>query len=98
MTSSFDPEGNEAATLASIPDLTGARVLEIGAGDGRMTWNYAERARFVVGVDPDGESLAYLLEDRPATLRRRVSGVVADSEHLPFAGERFDAAVLAWSL
>jgi ubiquinone/menaquinone biosynthesis C-methylase UbiE len=98
MTSSFDPEGHEAATLAAIPELQGARVLEIGAGDGRMTWNYARRARFVVGVDPDGESLGYMLEDRPATLRRRVSGVVAESEYLPFAGERFDAAVLAWSL
>jgi len=98
MTSSFDPEGRESAVLAGIPELSGARVLEIGIGDGRMTWHYAERARFVVGVDPDGESLAYLMEDRPAHLRRRVTGVVADSQFLPFPSERFNAAVLAWSL
>jgi ubiquinone/menaquinone biosynthesis C-methylase UbiE len=98
MTSSFDPEGHEAAALAAVPELEGALVLEVGAGDGRMTWHYADRARFVVGIDPDGESLSYLVEDRPAKLRRRVSGVVADSRSLPFPSERFDAAVLAWSL
>jgi len=98
MTSSFDPEGHEAAVLATVPELTGARVLEIGAGDGRMTWQYAARARTVVGADTDTEAVGYLLEDRPPGLWNRIAGVVADSEHLPFAAERFDAALLAWSL
>jgi ubiquinone/menaquinone biosynthesis C-methylase UbiE len=98
MTSSFDPEGHEAALLASIPELSGARVLEIGVGDGRLTWSYAARARSIVGVDPDGEAVGHLMEDRPPGLWDRVTGVVAEGEHLPFAAERFDAAVLAWSL
>lgn len=98
MTSSFDPEGREAAVLASIPELDRARVLEVGVGDGRLTWSYAARAAFVVGVDPDGESIGYLMEDRPPGLWNRIAGVIADSERLPFASERFDAAVLAWSL
>ena len=98
MTSSFDPEGHEAATLASVLELTGARVLEIGAGNGRLTWQYAARARSVIGTDTDAESVAYMMEDRPPGLWDRVAGVIADSEHLPFASERFDAAVLAWSL
>ena len=37
-------------------------------------------------------------KDRPPGLWNRIAGVVADSEHLPFAAERFDAALLAWSL
>jgi ubiquinone/menaquinone biosynthesis C-methylase UbiE len=98
MTSSFDPEGFEPAALAAVPELTGARVLEIGAGDGRMTWQYAARSLAIVGLDPDGEALAYLLEETPPLLRRRVCPVRADSEHLPFASERFDASLLAWSL
>jgi ubiquinone/menaquinone biosynthesis C-methylase UbiE len=98
MTSSFDPEGFELAALASVPQLTGARVLEIGVGDGRLTWTYAARARTIVGVDPDAEAVAYLMEERPPGLWYRVAGVVGESEHLPFAAERFDAAVLAWSL
>jgi ubiquinone/menaquinone biosynthesis C-methylase UbiE len=98
MTSYFDPEGFESAVLADVPELRGARVLEIGAGDGRLTWHYAARARWVVGVDTDGEAIDYLMEDRPPGLWHRVAGAVADAEHLPFARERFDAALLTWSL
>ena len=96
MTSSFDPEGHEAATLASVLELAGADFKD--AGDGRLTWQYAARARSVIGTDTDAESVAYMMEDRPPGLWDRVAGVIADSEHLPFASERFDAAVLAWSL
>jgi ubiquinone/menaquinone biosynthesis C-methylase UbiE len=98
MTSFFDPEGHEAAVLAGVSDLSGARVLEIGAGDGRLTWHYAARTRYVVGIDTDAESVGYLMEDRPPGLWHRVAGSVAEAENLPFARERFDAAVLAWSL
>lgn len=98
MTSTFDPEGREAAMLASIPEFERARVLEIGIGDGRLTWNYAGRAAAVVGVDPDLEALGFLLEDRPPRLRKRILPACAASEHLPFPSERFDAALLSWSL
>lgn len=98
MTSSFDPEGREAALLDSITDFDGGRILEIGIGDGRMTWEYAGRAASVVGVDPDVESLQALLEDRTGPGRSQVFPVCSESESLPFPSERFDAAILAWSL
>jgi cyclopropane fatty-acyl-phospholipid synthase-like methyltransferase len=44
MTVRTDPEGNETDTLFDLVDLGGAHVLEIGAGDGRLTWRYAHRA------------------------------------------------------
>lgn len=98
MTSYFDPEGREGALLASVPQLTGGRVLEIGAGDGRLTWQYAARARSVIGIDTDAESLGYLMEERPPGLWHQVAATLADAEHLPFAPDRFDAALLSWSL
>jgi ubiquinone/menaquinone biosynthesis C-methylase UbiE len=98
MPSIFDPEGHEAAFLARVPELNGARVLEIGIGDGRMTWQYAARARSIVGIDPDAEAVMDLMEDRPPGLWHRIAGVVAEGAVIPFAAERFDAAVLAWSL
>lgn len=98
MTSSFDPEGREAALLDSIGELEGARVLEIGIGDGRMTWAYAARTASVTGVDPDFESLQVLLEDRTGPDRRVVFPICSESESLPLPSERFDAAILAWSL
>ena len=98
MGSVFDPEGREAAVLNSIAEFTGARVLEIGIGDGRMAWSYAPRAASVVGIDPDLESLGALLEDRAGQPRAHVHPVCSESERLPFPAERFDAAVLSWSL
>jgi ubiquinone/menaquinone biosynthesis C-methylase UbiE len=44
----LDPEGNEPATLFDFAgSFTGQRVLEIGCGDGCLTWLYAGLACFV---------------------------------------------------
>jgi ubiquinone/menaquinone biosynthesis C-methylase UbiE len=79
-----------------VPELSGARILEIGAGDGRMTW--MRGAGSVVGVDPEGEALTYLLEDLPPGLHGRVFPVCGVGERLPLPSHAFDVALLAWSL
>ena len=38
MTIRSDPEGSEIRALSAIIDLSGQRVLEIGSGTGRLTW------------------------------------------------------------
>jgi 16S rRNA A1518/A1519 N6-dimethyltransferase RsmA/KsgA/DIM1 with predicted DNA glycosylase/AP lyase activity len=53
-----DPEGNETATLFDLVDLDGAEVLEIGCGDGRLTWRYADRAAHVTAIEPFEDSIA----------------------------------------
>ncbi len=93
-----DPEQTETAYLHQFANLAGARVLEIGCGDGRLTWRYANSAGRVIGVDPDPARLATAAGDRPPGLRATVSFARAKSEALPFARETFDLAVLAWSL
>ena len=37
----LDPEGVETRVLHDLVDFRGKDVLEIGCGDGRMTWRYA---------------------------------------------------------
>ena len=37
-----DPENNETRALLNLVDFSGADVLEIGCGDGRLTYRYAE--------------------------------------------------------
>lgn len=93
-----DPEGNETKYLHQFADLAGRRVLEIGCGEGRLTWRYAFASARTVGLDPDLNALRIARVDRPFHLEKRVSLVNARAEQLPFRKETFDIAILAWSL
>ena len=98
MTLQKDPERNESRYLHEFADFTKKRVLEVGAGEGRMTWQYAKGTQVTIGIDPDIDALRIAKIDRPADLERQVLMSCAASENLPFAKETFDIAVLAWSL
>ena len=73
-------------------------VLEIGCGDGRLTWRYADRAAHVVAIDPKAEDIETALEDCPDDLRRKIEFRVARLEELEIPIEKFDLALLSWSL
>ncbi|HUH97961.1 MAG TPA: class I SAM-dependent methyltransferase [Anaerolineales bacterium] len=97
MTLQKDPERTETKYLHRLADFAGRRVLEVGCGDGRITWQYARGARSVAGIDLDANDLRLATIDRPSDLESTVTFGRADSVHLPFAGQNFDIAVLAWS-
>ena len=100
MTVQTDPEGTERKLLLRYADFSGKpwkRVLEVGCGDGRLTWHYARAAAGVVGVDLHPDDLRLAVADRPADLAQRVHFARADAEHLPFRRDSFDLAIFAWS-
>lgn len=101
MNVNLDPERNEINALLEIAgDLTGKRVLEIGAGAGRLTWRYASVAEEVVGIDPKPEPIARARNDMPKELRGRVVMLETALEdyqrgaHAPL----FDVALMSWVL
>jgi ubiquinone/menaquinone biosynthesis C-methylase UbiE len=98
MASVKDPRGAEARALAQLGDFDGKRVLEIGCGDGRLTWLYAEQAAEVLGVDPEEESIREARAALPDQLADRVEFQVADAQALDVPRQRFDIAFLSWSL
>lgn len=98
MTLFRDPERNEAKYLHKFVDFTNKRVLEIGCGEGRMTWQYAKSAQTTIGIDPDTDAVRIAKVDRASNLENKVLFACAASEYLPFSKETFDIAVLAWSL
>lgn len=93
-----DPEGNEAKRLQEFVNFSGCRVIEIGCGDGRLTWKYAREAGRVAAIDLEAHDLRLATIERPSDLSETTHFVRADSIHLPFANEKFDLAILAWSL
>ena len=97
MTLQKDPEQYETKHLLKYADFSGRRVLEIGCGEGRLTWRYAARPAMTIGIDPDRDALRVATIDRPSDLEERVHFSNAQAEWLPFQKETFDLAVLAWS-
>ena len=92
-----DPEQNETRYLRRYADFSGKRVIEVGCGEGRLTWRYARAAAHVAGVDLDRDGLRVGWIERPSDLEHLVTLAQADSTNLPFHTAGFDLAILAWS-
>ena len=93
-----DPEQIEVHHLHACANLNDAHVLEVGCGDGHLTWRYAQHSRRVTAIDPDPVRLATALAMRPQPLRNIVTLIRSDAQKLPFIADTFDNALLAWSL
>jgi 2-polyprenyl-3-methyl-5-hydroxy-6-metoxy-1,4-benzoquinol methylase len=93
-----DPEDSEIkALLAFTGDLAGKKVLEIGCGDGRLTFRYAAQAALVHAIDPAAKKIARAQKRLPERLHGRVAfwAVGIEDFHPP---EKYDLALLSWSL
>ena len=93
-----DPEGFEKKILQKYAEFANKRVLEVGCGEGRLTWKYAGESNLTVGFDPDHDALRIARADSPPDLQKQVCFAQASASHIPFSKETFDIAILAWSL
>jgi 2-polyprenyl-3-methyl-5-hydroxy-6-metoxy-1,4-benzoquinol methylase len=100
MTIATDPEGNETKALFDLVDLDGAEVLEVGCGDGRLTWRYADRAAHVLAIEPFGDAIARANLRLSETPNGRIEFRHVAFEDLAAATDAdvFDVALLSWSL
>ena len=77
-------------------DFRNARVLEVGAGDGRLTFQYAAEPRSAVGIDLKETEI------QSASKHSQFAGDVrflcASATALPFSGGGFEIVLLASSL
>ena len=93
-----DPEGIETKTVLKHLSFDGKDVLEIGCGDGRLTFQYAEMASRVVAIDAIEESIEKAKSNRPKNLHRRLEFLVGQGEKLTFPDQSFEIVFFSWSL
>lgn len=100
MAIAVDPEDTQTRALFEVAELDGRHVLEIGCGDGRFTWRYADRAAHVTAIDPDADQIALARQQLPPRLQDRVEFHAIPFEDFAAAGRSssFDTVILSWAL
>ena len=93
-----DPERAEQHYLYDYASPRGKYTLEIGCGDGRLTWHYAPEARYHIGIDLNLAEIGKARRNRPVALSTSVDFAAANAGTLPFAAQSFDLVLLSWSL
>ena len=99
MTIRIDPEHNETRALFELANFSGKRVLEIGCGDGRLTWRYAARAEHVTAIDPNADRIFQAKENLPPELVGHVEFHHISFEEFTSSSKSsvFDIVIFSWS-
>ena len=100
MRGSIDPEGTEIQVIHELVEFERKRVLEVGCGDGRMTWRYADLAASVLALDTNDVKIHQAIGSTPERLRGKVDFQVADitDAGLELPRATFEVAILSHSL
>ncbi len=98
MTDAIDPEGNETRVIHELVDFRGKDVLEIGCGDGRLTWRYVDWAATVLGIDSVESDIDRARSSTPEHLFTRAAFRTLDAVSADFAPASFDVVVLGRSI
>ncbi|MBL8098461.1 MAG: class I SAM-dependent methyltransferase [Anaerolineales bacterium] len=93
-----DPENKEGKTLHQFVDFSDKRILEVGCGEGRLTWKYAKHAKQVVAFDIDHDAIRVAQADAVLNACQHVLFFNASAKKIPLEKESFDIVIGALSL
>ncbi|MFQ5980806.1 MAG: class I SAM-dependent methyltransferase, partial [Candidatus Heimdallarchaeota archaeon] len=94
----IDPEGIELKTVQKYASFRDKRILEIGCGDGRLTFKYAAQAKHVIAIDPVNEEIEKAKQKIPKELSSTLEFRVNNGENLPFRDQSLDIVFFTYSL
>lgn len=93
-----DPENKEGKTLHQFVDFSDKRILEVGCGEGRLTWKYAKHAKQIVAFDIDHDAIRIAQADAVLNACEHVLFFDASAKHIPLEKETFDIVIGGLSL
>jgi predicted RNA methylase len=94
----IDAEGAHLAAILRAADFRERRVLEVGSGEGRLTWGFAPLAASVLAFDPDEAVVASARDDCTEALREKVRFEVARADEIDVPPHSVDLVFFSWSL
>ena len=98
MAYALDPEQNELRALYDLIDMAGKDVVELGCGDGRLTWRYAEHATSVLAIDTKQADIEEARKQAPPTSHGNITFQVADLAAADLPRDAFDVVLFSRSL
>jgi 2-polyprenyl-3-methyl-5-hydroxy-6-metoxy-1,4-benzoquinol methylase len=98
MATEVDPARVMPQAILRAADLRNTRILEIGAGDGRLTSLYASQPRSVIGIDTTELDIRSALCTARMESHAQVQFLCASATALPFSGGQFEIVLMASSL
>jgi SAM-dependent methyltransferase len=93
-----DPERTELKIIEKYATFKGKDVLEVGCGNGRLTFQYAALAKSVRAIDASARALAEARKAVPKGFAEKISFRVGRGENLRQSDESVDLVFFAWSL
>jgi ubiquinone/menaquinone biosynthesis C-methylase UbiE len=84
----------QTCILDFIGPVESRRILDLGCGDGLLTWTLAEKGAWVVGIDADRPMLQAASARSVRSQRQRPRFVEGRIEQLPFLDGSFDVVVI----
>ncbi|MDQ2967824.1 MAG: class I SAM-dependent methyltransferase [Actinomycetota bacterium] len=94
----IDADGVEIMTMRELVDFERLRIVEIGCGAGRLTFECGREAASVLAFDSDKDAIRKARVETPRALRRRIRFEVANAAELELPNGEFDLALFSWSL
>ena len=95
-----DPDGITAAVLLNLAQFIDTRVLEVGCGSGRITFDYAEHTRHLLAIDPIGEDIRTANQNKPDHLAEKITFIESSIEDFipPAESGGYDVVLYTFSL
>jgi ubiquinone/menaquinone biosynthesis C-methylase UbiE len=93
-----DPKNIEPQTIIQYVDFKEKYILEVGCGNGRLTYQFADMAKKIVAIDPDEEEINRARKELPNYLRSKLEFHVESAKNLSFVTDSFDVALFSYSL